>query len=91
MRLWGMGPELPELIDNEILWLLLSDFEYRPWSVDEVIRRVDADPDLTLKALVRLRRNGVINPHDDYLSLSKPAHYYAKLAGLAGTPTGLPL
>jgi hypothetical protein len=90
-QLYGIPVDPPEPLDREIVRLLLSDFEQRPWTVAEVTRHIDAAPALTLKALIRLRRAELISATDSYLLLAKPALYYSRIAGFTDHPSRLPL
>jgi hypothetical protein len=62
--------ERMDLGDSNLISMLTSDESHRPWSVDEIARQIDDDPN---DALARLSRDGMIHRLGDFVWATRPA------------------
>jgi hypothetical protein len=73
-------------VDLQILQLITSSFEHRPWSVKEVFAQIDADHLAIGEGLLRLCDVRLILNVETYIIPTRAALYYTRLSALAQNP-----
>lgn len=73
-------------VDWQILQLVTSSFEHRPWALREIFDQIAADHLAVRDGLMRLMDVRLIQNIESYFIPTRAAMYYSRLAALSQSP-----